>query len=437
MLRYIKSKLLNYFISAYINNSRLNNSTNSLLKIFWEKNTKQVRFISSLGNVFRNSKWSDFKVQNVKQIFYNQYLLILCVLILGLCSVITFDSNYVYCIMWFSVSNFYESMIDIFLYTSLLSYSFLYILLDTIFIKPKPTFITKKNISSTYFGDFISKDNQFIGNDFDLIIKLYSLKMNLDLLDNIETKYILKDTIVFNDLDISNLYLLKTNSIYSKDIPLTNTMLSLNPKELSGLDLSLIGLKDTLDISKQERFIVKNSYMDVNMIYNNQNYVSLKKLLGNGITDVDAKNNIWLSNKFTGNKHNLQALMNIESSTYLTNFNFFEEGREFLMKRSNFFTNQQYNILSKNLIPRKNSHDVKGIWTNETMNQLYTINISQYNMKFISLMPIDINNDGSMNTYYKPTSYTLDVPHDIILDPYTLDLVTNLDAKTINLNSWL
>ena len=85
MLRYIKSKLLNYFISTYINNSKLNNSTNSHLKIFWDKNTKkQVRFISSLGNVFRNSKWSDFKVQNVKQMFFNQYSLILVVIILSL-----------------------------------------------------------------------------------------------------------------------------------------------------------------------------------------------------------------------------------------------------------------------------------------------------------------------------------------------------------------
>lgn len=42
--------------------------------------------------------------------------------------------------------------------------------------------------------------------------------------------------------------------------------------------------------------------------------------------------------------------MNIGSSSYLTNFNFFEDSREFLMKRSNFFNNQQYNILSKNII---------------------------------------------------------------------------------------
>jgi hypothetical protein len=73
---------------------------------------------------------------------------------------------------------------------------------------------------------------------------------------------------------------------------MNNLILNLELKDLSNPDLPLIGLADILNISKQERFFIKNSYMDVGMIYNNQNYVSIKKLLDNDTVKLDSKNNI-------------------------------------------------------------------------------------------------------------------------------------------------
>lgn len=310
-------------------------------------------------------------------------------------------------------------------------------LLSLVYGKLQPTFIVKRNKSNIYGGGSKNIDNKSTVNDFELITKLYALKINLDLLNNIEGKNMIKDKVIFNNSGMNNLFILETTNNYYKEIPFTNLGLSLNSKDLSDLDLSLLELKDTLDISKQERFLVKSSYMDVDMIYNNQNYVSIKKLFGNGITDVDAKNNIWLSNKFTSNKHNLQKLMNIGSSSYLTNFNFFEDSREFLMKRSNFFNNQQYNILSKNIILQHTLTNPKIFWNHETINQLYIIDMSQNNLKFMPLMPLDVNINTFNEIYSGYTLYTLDIPHNIILDPYTLDLITNLDGKTTNINSWL
>jgi hypothetical protein len=97
------------------------------------------------------------------------------------------------------------------------------------------------------------------------------------------------------------------------------------------------------------------------------------------------------------------------------------------MKRANFFTNQQYNIFSKNLIRTINTFSEKGIWAHETTNQLYVLDMFQNNRKFITLVPINTNLYMNETRYGIDIPYTLDIPYDVILDPYTLDLITNLD----------
>ncbi len=54
-MRYI-DKIVNYFASSYMNNSKLKNYPSALLRLFFERNNKLVNTISNLGNVFKNSK---------------------------------------------------------------------------------------------------------------------------------------------------------------------------------------------------------------------------------------------------------------------------------------------------------------------------------------------------------------------------------------------
>ena len=56
-------------MSSYMNNNKLKNYPNSILKLFFERNNKNVSTFSKLGNVFRNSKWSDLKIHNIKSSF--------------------------------------------------------------------------------------------------------------------------------------------------------------------------------------------------------------------------------------------------------------------------------------------------------------------------------------------------------------------------------
>ena len=173
------------------------------------------------------------------------------------------------------------------------------------------------------------------------------------------------------------------------------------------------------------------------MIYNNQNYISIKKLLGSGVWDMNAKNNIWLSNKFAGNKNNLQKLMSINNPVYLNNFNFFEESREFFIKRANFFTNQQYNVFVKNLTWNNTSFNGKEIWNNEVTNQWLVVGVFQSNLKFLTLTPLITNKFIDDTNHATNLSHIVDIPHNVILDPHTLNLLTNLDSKTTNFHSWL
>jgi hypothetical protein len=136
------------------------------------------------------------------------------------------------------------------------------------------------------------QDTKFVLSDFELVSKLYGLKKNIDLLGSIDDNKHIKNLIFLDELSGSNPYMLGAYHNSTKKINMENLILNLNPKDLSNIDLPLFGLTNTLNLSKQERFLVKNSYMDVDMIYNNQNYVAMKKLLGNGVTNMDAKNNI-------------------------------------------------------------------------------------------------------------------------------------------------
>lgn len=77
-------KITNYFLSAYSNSSKYRSSTIALLRIWFERNNKFKSIVSSFGTVFRNSKWSDLKVSNIKEshlISFSRVVLFIIVLL--------------------------------------------------------------------------------------------------------------------------------------------------------------------------------------------------------------------------------------------------------------------------------------------------------------------------------------------------------------------
>lgn len=72
-MRYF-DKLTNFFASAYTNSPKHNSNFLSYLRIFFERNNKYKSTFARLGNVFRNSKWSDLKIQNIKTPLISNWL---------------------------------------------------------------------------------------------------------------------------------------------------------------------------------------------------------------------------------------------------------------------------------------------------------------------------------------------------------------------------
>ena len=74
--------MINFFSTKYYNNLKYNNKMISTTRIFFERTTKQQQTVANLGNVYRNSKWSDLKVQNIKTSFTNQFITVFVILTL-------------------------------------------------------------------------------------------------------------------------------------------------------------------------------------------------------------------------------------------------------------------------------------------------------------------------------------------------------------------
>jgi len=72
-----------------MNDFKFKHSVLALLKIFFERGNKLKSSIASMGNVFRNSKWADLSVQNIKVSFIKStaslYLLLASALVFFIC----------------------------------------------------------------------------------------------------------------------------------------------------------------------------------------------------------------------------------------------------------------------------------------------------------------------------------------------------------------
>jgi hypothetical protein len=60
--------------SSYLNNNKYNNTLFNNLRIYFERETKYVSNVSTFGNTFRNSKWSDLQKINIKESFLRTFV---------------------------------------------------------------------------------------------------------------------------------------------------------------------------------------------------------------------------------------------------------------------------------------------------------------------------------------------------------------------------
>lgn len=372
-------------------------------KIFFERTTKNNVSLQALGNVYRNSKWTDLHVFNIKKNsllqFKNVFILFLLLM--------TF-----YFFMWrldFSILNmtFYKvNEILGFSRDIILSWFWLFFYsLSIFFLKITKIFI--KMFYSEILTNTDATKNSYIKN-----VKNYDIKTNLKnssainydfLLVSLHlqklTKLLHLTNLNFNNfilhkekfLDYSKLtssnsfcikYLLfinnnkkfnlstykynnfrDKNSLFYNFINVNNLFsthfFKVNPNLINSLsykyqNIFTKNIKQNLILGKESKWLLKNSLLSYEIITKSNTTTHVKKLYGNISLNANIANkNIWASNKLSiGNNTNslnldtniLKTLKtNLIKSQSLSTLNHLEESTFFLIKRFKFLNSNQSN----------------------------------------------------------------------------------------------
>ena len=105
-------KFITFFSTKYYSNLKYSNSVLSSLRLFFERNNKISSSVAKLGNVYRNSKWADLKIVNIKASFLVQFAKNLFVVILTFnifYKIILFFIATIFCVNFSNTSNTWVS----------------------------------------------------------------------------------------------------------------------------------------------------------------------------------------------------------------------------------------------------------------------------------------------------------------------------------------
>lgn len=356
-MKYV-DKILNYFTSNYLNNTKFHHSTLGYLKIFFERNNKLKTTFSSLGNVFRNSKWSDFKAQNIKTSLiksYTTYLLTIVLLLIILtgflgkyCGHILFEYvpflGEVYETLSFSwtvfedwgkagilavyslwsrfkaklVAKFYSKQQHIYNTLASLQKPKTRYYLPALNIELSETEARNHQVIEVWYK--LNHSTRSLGNvnsaptlPLDDSVYHYDSWNIYECLDDDFAPFVNHDTygqIMSIELNYG-LLPKEVLEIHQLDIESAN----FNKISAYNLALSLTGLntQEALRSSKEDRWLLRNSLLSENLILNSNAFTQSKKLLGINFMNSDtASKNVWASSK-------LNSLGASNASNFLTN----------------------------------------------------------------------------------------------------------------------
>lgn len=428
-MRYI-NKFMNYFLSNYLNNTRIYNYSTSLLKLFFERNNKNRDLFANLGNVFRNSKWSDLKVQNTKTAFISQYILTLLavILVIVLCTYLIGLYNTQLSFNAWGITSFLIDVYSNATYSIGSTYFALYAYLQSIFNKKidmstKSLFVTKPITKKAS-----PKQNFQAGAapiNYDLLKLTQSLYKTVWLNSLVDHNIHIQKFLTMSNTEPHYLLNARKNhqiqpnmvSDYNKPYDILN-MKGLNLKHISHIVLTPLDFnKDplahntnsdniNLDIAKQERWLTKNTPVSRSLATNNHLSLESKKLIG---VNTTAKNfntlNIWASNFYTQNNLDLFKNISLINQSNFKNYNFYEESNEFFMKRFMYLVNQPNLTIAKTITVGTDEKN------NINTSNFYELNLASLiiditNTNFISLNHNTLQPNFKANTSALNYSYT-------------------------------
>ena len=344
---------MNYFLGNYTSNNKFRHSLFSFLKLFFERDSKNNNSYVSLGNVFRNSKWSDLKVQNIKNLFIKEFTLFLILISIFILSNVVGFRLYVTDIFFGIINDVILLSVDC------VSLLYVFILYITTYSLSNKDFVSLNNnsLKRTTLGSLSSITSE-TKSDYRFVSDLYKSSDKISKLSTFEPiKLNEYSSVSYKSLNLNNNYSLELsprNTLLDSDKILTLSLSELNSfVKNQHLLVASNNFSHNLNVAKNDRWLLKNSLMGEDLVTNTYKYTQLKSLLGDNIlSSKSSSSNVWLSTNFKNLNSLSQNLLifnptevtnslqsNPGSFTNLNNFNFFEDSRFFILKRG-YFTNQ-------------------------------------------------------------------------------------------------
>lgn len=496
------NKFYSFIKSIYLNNSKYSNNLRHTLRIFFEREVKTKHTPTLFGTTFKGSKWVDYQTLNINKLFiksglsYFYYIIsaiFLTFFLLGrskseqyfgffpFFTYINFILGYIPLLC----NDFFSQAIVIFyiVYTLLIKYlNFLIGRLGSNLLPPTTQNLLKNRSSTSnttnsgigktltgFFNSFahkpISKTSTSVSN-FSKNLSLSSqniLIINSNALFNgltrpsqtfISGNFLhstvrvkkLKDLSLGKTLTSSEAYYSLSNSL--RNLKVSSSNLNLNSiYRMSTLHKSLtffnFNIENNLNISKQQRWLVKNSLLSESIVPNSFLITQVKKLLGSGILDKDFTNkSLWLPTKsaqlsstestlylnnlnsqlFKGNALRGFLQTNSLNQTNFNNLNFFENSRLWLFKKYFFSNSQGQNIIVD--YPHNPQTLLKSNTSFQSENIKFTTNLYINNLAYFLKNHTTPSLYVAANSDIVPKSTGLNVNTFSKLDTPQLDIIT-------------
>lgn len=397
------NKLINFFTSTYYDNIKYKHATASLLKIFFERANKTTQTVSNLGNVYRNSKWSDLKIQNIKTThvwsFIKTFMLFILLFISLYLIVFRLDNS--------SSSTFLKPLAFAWSYVADWTiYLFTLISLFFYYLQAKVTSYLDK-VYATVFGSTlfnndlpapinnINNNSEQVSNKLEVAFS--PIHVNLKGAENVVRQaYRVSDVMIeLNQTTpkLSSDYPLfkNTNRVISAylevsrpSIPKSQETFSLSKLESSftekvesslansvyklrldgnsltkantNSDLSNIldySINENLSVAKQSRWLLRSLPVSECLSNSNFTYTQAKLLVGNAAhNSLISSKNIWASSKandlFSISSAGFNNSLSTNSIKLSSLVNYFEDSRSFINKKSYFTLQPRFSTTSLN-----------------------------------------------------------------------------------------
>ena len=352
------NKVLSYFSSAYVNSTRYNHSTSGWLQIIFERNNKYKSTVANLGTVFKNSKWTDFKSQNIKESLIKDWVFIVATLLFIFFSYCTLlgllrsDSLLrsiplvnklieVITELWVPFTNYVDYI------SACLGSYYVYTLFgvkkkfmnnqvsllnDCLVINNQPN-QSKNLLPSTSSNLLESKNSESTGSGEIIVLRAVTNLNNtlnlsqasakdfnfaahnsgaLSLIKDFKTKVWF--TTLKNDFLESGVpHHSPCESPYTLIAGDEVLRLTLNPYTTSQLQKDVqfipnnLNIMSQLSLAKQDRWFLKNSLLGDSLTKSTSNFTQAKQLITSGSFANSTSNNVWLSSK-AGSLNSAEAL---------------------------------------------------------------------------------------------------------------------------------